>query len=333
MNSEDSKIEITELHWMMGMLQSIDVGLIVLDRQYKIHVWNGFMANHSGVPAGDIIGKNIFEVFTEIPQDWFKRKAEPVFLLGCRSFTTWEQRPYFIRFKNYRPITGPSDFMYQNVTLIPLTSVDGEVSHVGIIVYDVTDSAVNSSELERANRTLQTLSRTDHLTRLHNRGYWEERLAEEFHRALRTSQPCSLIVFDIDYFKNINDEYGHQAGDEVIKITADQMREKVRSTDIPGRYGGEEFGIILINTTARSARILAERLRQSIESLIIEYDECEIEYTISVGVAELNSEMKQYHEWFEAADQALYHAKDRGRNQVVLYEPDWNSDNADQRHG
>ena len=307
---------------MMGMLQSIDVGLVVLDRDYKVHVWNSFMANHSGVAARDIIGKNIFDKFDDIAEDWFKRKAEPVFLLNCRSFTTWEQRPYLIRFKNYRPITGPSDFMYQNVTLIPLTSVDGDVNHIGIIIYDVTDSAVNSSELEQANRALQTLSRTDHLTQLHNRGYWEERMAEEFHRAIRTNQPCSLILFDIDYFKGINDEFGHQAGDEVIKITADQIRQKVRSTDIPGRYGGEEFGVILIDTTAESARFLAERLRKSIDSLVIGYDGCEIEYTVSLGVAELHAGMNDYLEWFEAADQALYRAKDMGRNLVAIYGDD-----------
>lgn len=320
MSDNDATIDIKEFHWMMGMLQSIDVGLVVLDRDYNVCVWNGFMANHSGVAAREIIGKNIFKNFDDIAEDWFKRKSEPVFMLNCRSFTTWEQRPYLIRFKNYRPITGPSDFMYQNITLIPLTSVEGEVSHIGIIIYDVTDSAINSSELEQANRTLQTLSRTDHLTGLHNRGYWEERLAEEFNRAQRTGQPCSLIVFDIDHFKAVNDAFGHQAGDEVIKITADQVRSLVRTTDIPGRYGGEEFGIVLIDTTADSARFLAERIRKSIDSLVIGYDGNDIEYTISFGVAELAAGMQDYQEWFQAADQALYGAKNSGRNRVVVYD-------------
>ena len=320
MTAKTAKIEITELHWMMDMLQSIDVGLVVMDREYKVHVWNSFMANHSGIPARDIIDTNIFESLPDISEDWFKRKAESVFLLNCRSFTTWEQRPYLIKFKNYRPITGPADFMYQNVTLIPLTSVDGSVNHIGIIIYDVTDNAISSSELEKANDTLQALSRTDHLTRLHNRGYWEERLKEEFLRSKRTRQPCSLILFDIDYFKDVNDEYGHQAGDEVIRITAEQVRERVRATDIPGRYGGEEFGIVLIDTTAESARFLAERLRKSIESLTIEYDKNEINFTISLGVAEISEEMRHYKEWLEYADQALYSAKDSGRNLVVLHQ-------------
>ena len=318
MTTQSAKIEITEFHWMMDMLQSIDVGLMVLDREYNVQVWNGFMANHSGIAAHDIIGKNIFKLFEDISEDWFKRKAESVFLLNCRSFITWEQRPYLIKFKNYRPITGPTDFMYQNVTLIPLTSVDGSVNHIGIIIYDVTDSAVNSSELESANDALQTLSRTDHLTQLYNRGYWEERLEEEFLRSFRTRQPCSLIMFDIDFFKSVNDEYGHQAGDEIIRATADQIRKRIRATDIPGRYGGEEFGIILIDTTAESARFLAERLRKGVEAMKVSYDDVEIRFTISLGVAEINAGMPDYRDWLEASDQALYQAKESGRNQVVI---------------
>ena len=300
------------------MLQSLDVGLIVLDREYNFQVWNSFMANHSGVNAAGIIGKNIFSVFSDIPEEWFKRKAESVFLLNCRSFTTWKQRPYLFKFKNNRPITGPTDFMYQNVTLLPLSSADGSVKHVGIIVYDVTDSAVNSKELEKANSTLQAVSRIDHLTQLYNRGYWEQRLEEEFLRSLRTEQPCSLIMFDIDFFKNINDEYGHQAGDEVIRVTADQVRSKIRGTDIPGRYGGEEFGIILIDTVADDAQIMAERLRNAIGSLVVEYEGEEISYTISLGVSEIQASMSSYNQWLEITDQALYQAKHNGRNQSVI---------------
>ena len=311
-------IEITEFHWLMDMLQSIDVGLIVLDREYNLQVWNSFMANHSGVSAGEIIGKNIFSAFDNISELWFKRKLESVFQLNCRSFTTWKQRPYLFKFKNNRPITGPTDFMYQNVTLLPLTSSDGSVKHVGIIVYDVTDSAVNSIELEKANSSLQAVSRVDHLTQLYNRGYWEQRLEEEFLRSLRTGQPCSLIMFDIDFFKSINDEHGHQAGDEIIRITADQVRHKIRGTDIPGRYGGEEFGIILIDTTADAAKIMAERLRKSIGSLLVDYEGEEITFTISLGVAEISEDMSNYNVWLERTDQALYKAKNNGRDQVVV---------------
>jgi len=318
MELQSAKIEITELHWMMDMLHSIDAGLIVLDREYNFQMWNSFMANHSGKEAGEVIGNNIFSVFRDVPEEWFRRKVESVFLLNCRSFSTWKQRPYLFKFKNNRPITGPTDFMYQNITLLPLTSADGSVKHVGIIVYDVTDSAVNSIELEKANITLQAVSRIDHLTQMYNRGYWEQRLEEEFLRSKRTEQPCSLIMFDIDFFKNINDEYGHQAGDEIIRITADQVRNKIRATDIPGRYGGEEFGIILIDTTADAAKVMAERVRKAIGSLIVEYEDDEITFTISLGVSQIQSDMNSYHQWIEVTDQALYQAKRNGRNQSVV---------------
>lgn len=314
----NATIEITEFHWMMDMLQTIDVGLIVLDREYNLQVWNSFMANHSGIVAGDIIGKNIFSVFDELSEEWFRRKVESVFMLNCRSFTTWKQRPYLFKFKNNRPITGPADFMYQNVTLIPLTSLDGTVKHVGIIIYDVTDSAINSVELEEANKSLQAVSRIDHLTQLYNRGYWEHRLEEEFLRSQRTERPCSLIMFDIDHFKNINDEYGHQAGDEIIRIVAAQVRNKIRATDIAGRYGGEEFGVVLIDTAADAAKVMAERLRKAIQSIVVDYEGEEITFTISLGVAEIDPEMAAYPEWLEIADRALYEAKNNGRNQVVV---------------
>ncbi|MDQ1363892.1 MAG: hypothetical protein QG652_1754, partial [Pseudomonadota bacterium] len=137
----ETKNSIADIHWLMNTLQNIDVGIMVIDRHYDIQVWNSFMENHSGYSPTDIIGKNIFSLFTDIPQDWFRRKAESVFLLNNRSFITWEQREYLFRFKNYRPITGTADFMYQNITLIPLLSADGIINHVGVIIYDVTDIA------------------------------------------------------------------------------------------------------------------------------------------------------------------------------------------------
>lgn len=301
------------------MIQHLDVGLIVLDKEYKVNVWNSFMENHSGFTPTDVIGQNLFDVFKDIPEKWFKRKAESVFLLNNRAFTTWEQRPYLFKFKNYRPITGSAEFMYQDITLIPLTSVDGTVNHVGIIIYDVTDIAVNKTRLKFANDELEILSRTDMLTRLNNRGYWEERLLHEFSRNKRNGQPVSLVMFDIDHFKNVNDTYGHQAGDEVIRLTSDLLRMCKRETDIAGRYGGEEFAVILLDSTAASARIFTERLRKEVESRTVEYDEFSIKYTISLGVAELSEATSDHEHWIRQADEALYRAKENGRNQSVVY--------------
>lgn len=318
----DAVVDINQLHWMMDMFNAIDVGVVVVDRQYTVQVWNRFMENHSGVRATSIIGNNLFAKFPHIPVDWFKRKAESVFLLKSRAFSTWEQRPYIFKFKSYRPITSPAEHMYQNITYIPLLSPSGAVNQIGIIIYDVTDIATNKSELQLANAKLQCLSRTDRLTQLYNRGYWEDCLIKQFERHKRTHECCALIMFDIDHFKKVNDTYGHQAGDEVIRTAAAAVKDKVRATDIAGRYGGEEFGIILIDTTSEGALLMAQRLRKHIEGSLVRYESMEIRYTISLGIAEINADTRDYKHWLEQADQALYQAKEGGRNCAIVYQPE-----------
>lgn len=311
---------INELHWMMRMVDSINVGLVVVDMEYKIQVWNEFMENRSGYTATKVMNSVIYELFQEIPEQWFKNKVMSVSTLGNQSFTIWEQNPYLFKFKNYRPITGAVEYMYQNTTFIPLSSPNGDINQIGIIVYDVTDMAVSKLELETSNAELEKLSRTDRLTQLNNRGYWEECLEKEFLRVKRTGQIASLIIFDIDHFKKVNDTYGHMAGDEVIRQTAAVLRSGIRDTDIPGRYGGEEFVLILIDTDPDKAYILAERLRKKIESLTVNYEDMEIKYTVSLGISVASSDSGDYMKWLECADNALYISKESGRNQTNIYD-------------
>ena len=311
--------DLDELHWLMGVVHSINVGIIVIDRNYTIKLWNSFMVNRSGKRADAVMGKKLLDLFPEVPQQWFERKVESVYTLANRAFTTWEQRPYVFKFKNYRPITGASPFMYQNITFLPLMGTNGMIKNIGIVIYDVTDAAVGKQQLENANDELAQLSRTDRLTQLNNRGYWEECLAAEFDRYKRTKQPVTLIIFDIDHFKKVNDTYGHQAGDEVIRQTSKTLRRTIRKTDIAGRYGGEEFTVLLIDTETNNSLILAERLRKRIEALTVQYQALKIKFNISLGVSELNPETKDYMQWLAQADQALYYSKENGRNQTTIY--------------
>ncbi len=152
-----SEFNVKEVQRLMGMLRSIDVGLIVLDADFTIKVWNDFMTNHSGIRGEHVMGTNLFDRFKDLPEDWLRNKTRLVFQLNNSAFTTWEQRPFLFKFKNYRPITGSADFMYQNITFLPLSSADGTVDHIGIIVYDVTDVAVSRMALEQANEALEEL--------------------------------------------------------------------------------------------------------------------------------------------------------------------------------
>ena len=314
----NSTIDISDFHWLLGMLDGIDVGLIVLNKDFKIQVWNRFMSAHSGLESTVVNDSNLFDVFDDLDEEWFTHKVNSVFMLNNQAFTIHEQRPYLFKFKNNRPITGNAEFMYQNATLIPLTNARGDVDHVGIAIYDVSDDAVNKTALHSAIAELTRLSRTDKLTDLYNRGYWEDCLAKEYGRYQRTRQISSLLMFDIDHFKQINDTYGHQAGDEVIRSVSGLLKESVRGTDIIGRYGGEEFGCILIDTDSGGAEVFAERLRQAVEECTVSYQQAEIQFTISLGIAELIKPMRSHNEWLEASDMALYSAKQAGRNNVKV---------------
>ena len=311
--------QLNELHWMMEMLHVIDVGLVVLDRNYEVQIWNGFMENHSGLLPAEAKDKNLFDLFPEIDKTWFTRKSESVFLLKNKAFTIWEQRPYLFRFENYRPITGAADFMFQNTTFIPLMAANGEVSHLCLLVYDVTDNAMHKQTLESANAHLAMLSQTDGLTQLFNRSHWESCLLTEYKRWQRSENVSCLVMLDIDHFKKVNDNYGHIVGDEVIKHLAKMVDLHVRETDISGRYGGEEFAIILADTELKNAHVFAERLREEVEKAIIKYNDIELQYTISLGIAEISPAFKTYEAWIECADAALYDSKKKGRNQVSLY--------------
>ncbi len=135
-------MEIREFHWLMNIVQNLDVGLVVLDKAYRIQVWNGFMESHSGRLASEVRDQGLFERFPDIDKAWLERKANMVFKLNNRAFSTWEQRPYLLRFSNYRPITGSAPYMYQNLTLVPLADFTGEVTHLAIMIYDATDEAM-----------------------------------------------------------------------------------------------------------------------------------------------------------------------------------------------
>lgn len=140
----------------------------------------------------------------------------------------------------------------------------------------------------------------------------------EYERHKRSDAPLSMVMIDIDHFKQVNDEYGHMAGDEVIREISKLFTEYTRISDIVGRYGGEEFAVILPDTKLEDAMLFAERMRLAVQFLSVQPSR--VRCTISLGVAEVNPNMHKYQQLIELADQALYQAKRNGRNIAVAYE-------------
>ena len=175
--------------------------------------------------------------------------------------------------------------------------------------------------LERANTYSEILQNatTDALTGLNNRRQFEVRLKEQFAIANRQNSPLCAIMTDIDYFKKFNDTYGHAVGDEVLRTVASVIKSELREYDIPSRYGGEEFCILLPNTNIDEAKIVAERLRSAVEKSEVNTDNTNnIRVTISVGLSELDiKDMPE--DLYMKADKALYDAKEGGRNRVVVW--------------
>ena len=310
--------ELSRQHWLHDLLSSVEVGIVVLDRDFKVEVWNQFMENHSNLRPSQIVGKSLFEHFPEIEQDWLMLKAEPVFNLKSPVFLIWEQRPYLFKFGCNRPITSELDVMYQNVTLFPLSSLTGNVERMCMLVYDVTDQASSRLNIEGLNNQLTEMSRVDGLTRLYNRRYWQERFQSLYRLAKRRESANIAVMLDIDHFKAVNDNYGHQAGDKVIQTLAQIIKKQVRETDLAGRYGGEEFAIILADASGDGAMQVAERIRKAAEATEVTHDGQSIRFTVSLGLAEFSSAFANEMQWLDIADQALYEAKENGRNQAIL---------------
>jgi diguanylate cyclase (GGDEF)-like protein len=164
---------------------------------------------------------------------------------------------------------------------------------------------------------VRRMASRDGLTGLYNRRAFDERLTEEVSRHRRAGADFTLLMFDIDHFKNINDTHGHEAGDEVLRNVAAVIRTTVRLTDFAARYGGEEFAVILINTGLKQAEILAERLRLAVARSCCGPRGAEIRATVSIGIARCASgDDKSAATLVGRADAALYQAKNNGRNQV-----------------
>ena len=171
------------------------------------------------------------------------------------------------------------------------------------------------------HQQLAAAARTDPKTGLLNATAWQREADGEVTRALRSDAPLALLLVDVDHFKRVNDSYGHLIGDEVLRALATELRQQVRESDVVGRFGGEEFTVLLPRTDAAGACRIAERLRTSAGGLSVPAADGRIGVTVSIGVAVLGQHGRDLFELLAAADLALYRAKDAGRNQVRLYAP------------
>ncbi len=300
-----------------SIAEQLNTGVLILDLEFNIVEWNRYLQVHANKRAEEVLNQSIFTVFPELPKKWFERKLASVVQLGTPNFCSWEQRHHLFELPHTRPITTDSHFMAQNCTFLPIKT-DGQLSHICILIEDATDVCHYQSKLNKALEELAKANKIDGLTQIFNRKHWEECLAKEFARARRYDHGLALIMLDLDHFKLLNDTYGHQCGDRVLVEIAQKITSLLRLCDIFGRYGGEEFAIILPETNLAGAIDVAERIRHEIENYVINFQGEAIRISASVGVATINMNDKRYEDLISSADLALYDAKAAGRNRVCL---------------
>ena len=240
-----------------------------------------------------------------------------------------EQLDKFIKVEDCRYIKSEAELeKYKHYTVLPL-----EISHktIGYLVADGIKERTRDKFLILAHQFMlgikrvllyqkvQELAITDGLTSTFTRRYYQERFAEEIERSKKFHYHASFLMADIDTFKDFNDRYGHLVGDAILKEVARTVKENIRQVDAVGRFGGEEFIVILTETDKNGARFAAERIRQAVEDKRIKvYDE-DLKVTISIGVSTFPEDAKDLDAVIDKADKALYRAKQGGRNRVTVF--------------
>lgn len=315
-NSSISQLSEHELNQINAQVANqLNTGIMVLDVEFNVVTWNRFLQVHSDTKAEDIVGQSLFQAFPELPERWLTRKLNSVIQLNTPSFCSWQQRHHLFELPHTRPITTDSEFMAQNCTFLPI-EIDSTQKHICILIEDVTDVCHYQTQLQKTLDELAQMSRIDGLTKIYNRRHWEESLHQEVAKAFRHDKKLSLIMLDLDHFKRLNDNYGHQCGDMVLVDVSALIGNMLRVEDTFGRYGGEEFSIILPETSLAGAIDLAERICRQVDENLFKYNGQNLEVTISLGVAQLTDSIDSSEALISKADSALYQAKAEGRNKV-----------------
>lgn len=291
---------------MDAFFASTPAALCLLDRQMRFMALNDAMANILGSSTAQLIGTSVMDIdsaFTLIERRYALADASRAL---PDQDVVWRGRQYQLSFN---PVRGPK----------------GSTIGLAVSAFDISRRAHVEQRLRESRRRLLTTIRRDHLTGLLNRRGLEATLNRQLRRARRDHSSLALLIVDIDWFKAFNDDAGHVAGDDCLRTVAAALRACLRPGDAAGRYGGEEFVLLLPDTDQKCASKAAENCRRAIEELNIAHPTSPHRHvTISIGVAAIipsNSRdpiAAQAAEFLKVADRALYGAKDGGRNRVSL---------------
>jgi diguanylate cyclase (GGDEF)-like protein/PAS domain S-box-containing protein len=293
--------------FLTTVFESINDPFNILDRDYRIIKANEPYAKIRGKSVQELIGRRCYEVLQDrdsICEDCLVRET----------------------FESGKPLTKEKQIdllcrseAWVEIHTYPIFDGGGNVLNVIEYTRDITTRKNVEKERDFLVNKLQYLSRIDDLTGLLNRRSLIERLEYEVRRSIRYKSELALMICDIDYFKEVNDTYGHDAGDRVLQIISNLLKGSLRCTDIIGRYGGDEFLFVLPETSIKGAQEIAERIRLLVEGFELQLNGIHMmKTTVSLGITQFNVNKEGIDDLIKRADKSLYRAKDTGRNRIYI---------------
>lgn len=325
--AQKRELHLLEANSLLSLFEYLTTGLgdsygipsctvVLCDPEHEVrHLLSAL--NNAAVPPGVLLVDRLREIpglYEGLTQPWLGPLGEKHRPLFPRSADV--RSVAIIPLMRDRFVMGSINFGSSDVNRFTTVHATDILEHLGVIASFALENAVNRARLRLSGLT-------DALTDWHNRRYLEVRLTEELARAQRNRQTLSCLMIDIDHFKEVNDTYGHLAGDEVLREVAHRIATQVRSSDVAARFGGEEFVVLLPDTDERLARNLAERVRRVVRATPVRInDELAMTVTISLGVAAVGpprhgDPRALGQSLLEAADAAMYRAKETGRDRVL----------------
>jgi diguanylate cyclase (GGDEF)-like protein/PAS domain S-box-containing protein len=312
-------------------LNNIPLGAFILREDLTIIFWNTCMELWTGTPRASLIGGKITAVYPHLANAKYQGRLEGVFISKTPAVFSSLLHKYFI------PVLQKNgEFRAQLTTVTPIINKDGKTLAL-VTIQDVTelndrlrayrdmrDKAIREvEERKRLEDRLRYDAAHDLLTNLLNHHNFVDALDSAASLAKRHSYPLSVCLWDVDYFKKVNDTYGHQVGDIVLVKFSEIIKNIIRHEDFAGRYGGEEFGVILQHTEIHGAVHCMERILEKLRSTIFtSMDGVEFHVTATCGVVEINAKLNDPVKLLRAADIAMYRGKGSGRNRVVVHTPE-----------
>lgn len=313
-NLNDKVIDSEKLY--KSIFDASPDAIVMFDINYRILIASKSANEVLGFEGDCLVGENILQFFVDKESKRIEKNIRRVFNennIGTTNYRGKKNNNSTIYEVNSRAIKD------ENGNSINLVSIIRDVTQK-VILEELLEAREKqykelAKELERKNISLSERVSIDNLTGIKNRYYFDERIKEEVDLAKRQKVSFSLLLFDLDHFKLVNDNFGHDVGDKVLKRVTDAVSKIIRSYDIFARWGGEEFVVLMPNTTEAEAVPAAEKIRKTVED--ISHPDIE-KITISIGIAiwEPDDDVDQI---FVKADKALYTAKNQGRNRVIVY--------------